>query len=355
MHHSSGILRRSVYLAWVVFCAAAASLWLSLPWHVGAEPSGYHLLKTYKLGGEGGWDYLGMDPDARRVFISRATHVIVIDADSGKVAGDILETPGVHGIALVPSLNRGYISNGRGNTVTVFDLKTLATMDHIAVGKNPDAILYDPASNRIFTMNGGSNDASAIDIIAGKVVGTIPLGGRPEFAVADGHFHVYVNLEDKSEELELDSDGLKVTHRWPIKGCAEPSGLAIDRDNHRLFAGCANQVMAVMDATNGFVLTTLPIGKGVDANAFDPDTKLAFSSNGDGTLTVVHEDTPYKFSVVEQVPTQRGARTMALDTKTHNIYLVTADFGPAPAPTPEHPRPRPTILADTFVVLVFGK
>jgi DNA-binding beta-propeller fold protein YncE len=208
----------------------------------------------------------------------------------------------------------------------------------------------------VFTMNGGSNDASAIDIISGKVVGTIPLGGRPEFAAADGHYHVYVNLEDKSEEVEIDSDGLKVLHRWPIKGCEEPSGLAIDRENGRLFAGCHNQVMAVMDATNGFVLTTLPIGQGVDANVFDPDTKLVFSSNGrDATLTVAHEDTPYKFSVVEQVTTQRGARTMALDTKTHNIYLVTAEFGPPPAPTPEHPHPYPTILPDTFVVLVFGK
>ena len=282
--------------------------------------------------------------------------MIVIDADSGKVVGDILDTPGVHGIALVPSLNRGYISNGRGNNVTVFDLAKLTTVDHIDVGKNPDAIIYDPASNRVFTMNGGSNDASAIDIISGKVVGTIPLGGRPEFAAADGHYHVYANLEDKSEEVEIDSDGLKVTHHWPIKGCEEPSGLAIDRENHRLFAGCHNQVMAVMDATNGFVLTTLPIGQGVDANLFDPDTKLAFSSNGrDGTLTVAHEDTPYKFSVVEQVTTQRGARTMALDTKTHNIYLVTAEFGPPPAPTPERPHPYPTILPDTFVVLVFGK
>jgi len=354
MHQHTGILRRSVYLILFLFCAAV-SLWLSFPRHAGAGPSGYHLLKTYKLGGDGGWDYLTMDPDARRVYISRATHVIVIDADDGKLVGDILDTPGVHGIALVPSLNRGYISNGRGNNVTVFDLTKLTTVDHIDVGKNPDAIIYDPASNRVFTMNGGSNDASAIDVISSKVVGTIPLGGRPEFAAADGHFHVYVNLEDKSEELEINSDGLKVAHRWPIKGCEEPSGLAIDRENRRLFAGCSNQVMAVMDATNGFVMTTLPIGKGVDANAFDSDAKLAFSSNGEGSLTVVYEDTPYKFSVVEQVPTQRGARTMALDTKTHNIYLVTAEFGPPPAPTPEHPRPRPTILPDTFVVLVFGK
>ena len=354
MRHRKTIFRSSVYLSLVLLCTAAG-LRLSFPRHVGAGPSGYHLLKTYKLGGEGGWDYLSMDPDTRRLYISRGTHVIVIDADSGKVVGDIPDTPGVHGIALVPSLNRGYISNGRSNNVTVFDLAKLTTVDHIDVGKNPDAIIYDPGSNRVFTMNGGSNDASAIDVISGKVVGTIPLGGRPEFAAADGQNHVYVNLEDKSEEVEIDSDGLRVTHHWPIKGCEEPSGLAIDRENRRLFAGCHNQVMAVMDATNGFVLTTLPIGKGVDANTFDPSTKLAFSSNGEGTLTVVHEDTPFKFTVVEQVPTQRGARTMALDTKTHNVYLVTADFGPAPAPTPEHPRPWPTILPDTFVVLVFGE
>jgi DNA-binding beta-propeller fold protein YncE len=320
-----------------------------------AVGSGYHLLKKIPLGGEGGWDYLALDAAARRLYIARATRVMVLDADAGTAVGEIPDTPGVHGVALAPEFGRGFTSNGRGASVTIFDLKTLKPLGQTKTGTNPDAILYDPATRRVFTFNGGSNDATSINAATGEVAGTVPLGGRPEFAAASGSGQVYVNLEDKSELLAIDSQKLSVTHRWPLKPCEEPSGLAIDSRHQRLFVGCHNQMMAVVDAATGRIVTTLPIGRGVDANTFDPGTQLAFSSNGDGTLTVVHEETPDKFSVVENVTTQRGARTMALDAQTHNIFLVTAEFAPPPAPTPENPRPRPPIVPGSFVLLIFGR
>jgi DNA-binding beta-propeller fold protein YncE len=321
-----------------------------------AQDPGLQVIRSYKLGGEGGWDYLNIDAGSRHVFISRATHVMVIDADSGKVVGDIPDTPGVHGIALAPDLGRGFTSNGREGTVSIFDLQSLHPIDKVkAVGENPDAILFDPATGRVFTFNGRSHDATALDAATGKIVGKVPLDGKPEFAVSTGSGEVFVNLEDKSELLVLDPKELKVKARWPLAPCEEPSGLAIDVRHRRLFAGCGNKVMAVVNADEGKVITTLPIGQGVDANGFDPETQLAFASCGDGTLTVVHEDSPEKFSVVENVATERGARTMTLDPKTHQIFLVTAKFGPPPQPTPEQPRPRPTILPDSFVALVVGK
>ena len=321
-----------------------------------ADNPGLHVLKTYKLGGEGGWDYLKMDSDSRRLFISRATHVMVVDVDSGKQVGDIPDTPGVHGIALAPDLGQGFTSNGREGSVTIFDLKTLKPVSKVKeVGKNPDAILFDPATKRVFTFNGGSNDATAIDAADGKILGKVPLGGKPEFAVSTGEGEVFVNLEDKSEMVTLDPKELKVKSRWPLAPCKEPSGLAMDVKNRRLFAGCDNKMMAVVNADTGKVITTVPIGDGVDANRYDPDAQLAFASCGDGTLTVVHEDSPDKFSVAQTVATARGARTMALDAKTHQIYLVTAKPGPRPAPTAEQPHPRPSILPGSFEVLVVGK
>ncbi len=319
-----------------------------------ADP-GYHLLNSYKLGGDGGWDYLTLDSTSRRLYISRATHVIVTDADSGKPLGDIPDTLGVHGIALAPELGRGFISNGREGTVTVFDLQTLKAITKVKAGENPDAILYDPASKRVFAFNGRSHDATAIDAAGGTVLGTIKLEGKPEFAVSDGKGEIFVNIEDKSQIDAIDPAKLEVKTRWPLAPCDEPSGLAIDRKNRRLFAGCDNKMMAVVDADTGKVIATPAIGEGVDANAFDPGSGLAFASCGEGVLTVVHEDSPTKFSVMENVPTQPGARTMALDEKTHNVYLVTAKFGPPPAPTADNPHPRRSILPDSFVVLVFGK
>jgi DNA-binding beta-propeller fold protein YncE len=308
---------------------------------------------TYKVGGEGGWDYLIADPDAHRVYISRGTHVLVLDPDSGKNLADIPDTPGVHGIALAPELGRGFTSNGREGTVSIFDIKTLALISKVKVGENPDAILYDPATKRVFTFNGKSQDSTAIDAASGKVLGTIKLDGKPEFAASDAKGEVFVNIEDKSELTAIDPNKLEVKATWPLAPCTEPSGLAIDRRHRRLYVGCDNKMMAVVDANNGKVLATPPIGEGVDATAFDPETGLAFASCGEGLLTVVKEE-GHKY-VAENIPTKARARTMALDTKTHKVFVVTADFGTAPAPTADTPHPRPPMIPDTFVVLVLSK
>ncbi|HXR16874.1 MAG TPA: YncE family protein [Terriglobales bacterium] len=321
---------------------------------VAADP-GFHVIKSYKLGGDGGWDYLKLDSSSRRLYISRATHVIVIDADSGKAVGDIPDTPGVHGIALAPELGRGFVSNGREGTVTIFDIETLKLIAKVKVGDNPDAILYDPATKRVFTFNGRSQDSTAIDAAKGTVLGTIKLEGKPEFAASDGKGEIFVNIEDKSQLDAIDPSKLEVKSRWPLAPCEEPSGLSMDRKNRRLFVGCDNKMMAVVDADSGKVLATPVIGDGVDATAFDEGTGLAFASCGEGVLTVVREESPSKFSVAENVKTQEGARTLALDDKTHQVFLVTAKFGPPPAPTPDNPHPRHSILPDTFVVLVVGK
>jgi len=317
--------------------------------------SGYHLIKKLELGGSGGWDYLYVDSEARRLYVSRSSHVVVVDVDSGKVIGDIPNTNGVHGIAIASEFGRGFTSNGRVSSVTIFDLKTFQPIDSVKVEKNPDAILYDPATHRVFAFNRGSSSASAIDAKTGSIAGTIALGGHPEFSVADGNGMVYVNLDDKSEVVALDSRKLEIKSRWSLAPGESPSGLAIDRQHRRLFSVCENKNMIVLNADNGSVISSIPIGEGTDAAGFDPATQLAFSSNGEGTLTIVHEDSADKFSVVETVLTQHGTRTMAIDTKTHNIFLATAQFGPAPDPTPERPHPRPSIIPDTFVILVYGK
>jgi DNA-binding beta-propeller fold protein YncE len=322
---------------------------------VGAAASGYHVVNTYKLGGDGGWDYLTVDASTRRLYISRSTHVMVVDADTGKSIGDIADTPGVHGIALAPELGRGFVSNGREGTVSIFDLKTLVTSSKVKVGENPDAILYDPATKRVFTFNGRSQDSTAIDASSGKVLGTIKLDGKPEFAASDAKGKIFVNIEDKSELTAIDPNKLEVTAKWPLAPCEEPSGLSIDRKNRRLFVGCGNKMMAVVDADSGKVLATPAIGDGVDATTFDAETGLAFASCGEGVLVVVKEESPDKFSVAENVPTQPGARTLALDAKTHNIFVVTAQFGPPPAATPDNPHPRRSVVPDSFVALVVGK
>jgi mono/diheme cytochrome c family protein len=280
---------------------------------------------------------------------------MVVDAD-GKLIGDIPHTDGVHGIAVATEFNRGFTSNGRANTVTIFDLTTLQTIGEVKVtGANPDTIIYDPASKRVFTFNGRTGDATAIDAKSGEVAGTIKLGGKPETAQADGAGHIYANLEDKSEIVALDSQALTVLNTWPLAPCESPSGLAFDVAHHRLFAGCDNKMMAVVDSTNGKVVATVPIGEGVDANAFDPGTGFAFASCGDGTITVAHGDSADHYTVVDTIKTQRGARTMTVDTKTHTVYTVTAEFGPAPAATPQNPRPRPSMLPNTFTLLIYSR
>ncbi len=318
-------------------------------------PSGYHLLKTIKVGGEGFWDYLNFDPSTRRLFVSRFNRVDVLDVDSEKIVGTIPDTQGVHGIALAPDLGDGFTSNGQAGTVSIFDMRTLQVIGHVQAGKNPDAIVYDPFTKRVFTMNGLSKDSTAIDAVSGTVLATIPLGGKPEFAAADGAGHVYVNLEDKSQIQQIDSKNLVVTATWPLAPAESPSGLAMDTVHRRLFSGCHNKMMAVVDADTGKVIATLPIGVGVDADQFDPGTGFAFASNGGGTLSVIHEDSPDKFTPLDEISTQGGARTMALDPKTHQVFLVTAQFAPPPAPTPENPHPRGGMVPDSFVVLVFGR
>jgi DNA-binding beta-propeller fold protein YncE len=320
-----------------------------------ADQPKFQVLQHYVLGGDGGWDYLMVDSANHRVFISRATHVIVVDTETGKQVGDIPNTNGVHGIALAPEYGKGFISDGRAGTVTIFDLKTLQPTGEAKAGTNPDAIMYDPASRRVFAFNGRSQDATVIDAEKGTVAGTIPLGGKPEFGVSNGKGKVFVNIEDKSEIVAIDPQKMTVLARWPLAPCEEPSGLAIDIKNSRLFTVCSNKVMAVVNADSGKVVTTVPTGNGTDAAAFDPEKGLAFSSNGEGTLTVIHQDSPDKYSVLQNVETARGARTMALDPATHKIYLVTAKFGPPPAATTEQPHPRPAILPNSFEVMVVGQ
>jgi len=320
-----------------------------------AGSSGYHVTKETVLRGDGGWDYLTVDAKARRIYISRSTHVMVVDADSAALVGDIPGTNGVHGIAIASDLDKGFISDGRDANVTIFDTRTLKVLGTAPAGKNPDAIIYDSASKRVFAFNGTSKDATAIDAKTGTVAGTIPLGGKPEFAAADEKGHVFVNIEDTSEIVQFDSNKLSVENRWRIAPGQEPSGLAMDRKHRRLFSVCSNKLMVVVNADSGAVITTLPIGQGTDAAGFDPETGFAFSSNGEGTLTVVHEDSADKFSVVDTVSTQVRARTMALDTKTHQVFTVTAEFGPPPAATAQQPRPRAPMVPGSFTLLALSR
>jgi WD40 repeat protein len=323
---------------------------------VRAESSQFKLLRQIPIGGEGGWDYLTLDAAGHRLFVSHATRVVVLDTKSDSIVGEIPDTPGIHGVALAYDLGRGFTSNGRDSSVSMFDLKTLKPTARITLqARNPDAICYDPFSHRVFTFNGGSANATAIDASTGKVIDYVALGGKPEFAVVDLKGHLWVNLEDSSAVVELDTRSLKVLAHWPLSPGEEPTGLAIDRDSRRLFSSCSNQKLLVLDADKGKVVAVLPIGNGVDAAAFDPGRKLVYTSNGEGTLTVIHEDGPDRYSQVATVQTQRGARTMALDEGSGTIYTATSDFGPPPEPTAERPHPRPSLVPGTFRVLVVGK
>jgi len=291
-------------------------------------PSGaYAVIKKIPIPGEGSWDYLTVDESARRLYVSHGTQVEVIDLDSESIVGSIPNTLGVHGIAIAPEQGHGFTSNGQSSTVTVFDLKTLKPIADVPTGKKPDAIIFDPATSRVFAFNGGGNSATAIDAATGKVAGTVDLGGGPEFAVADGNGFVFNNLEDESLVLKINSRDLKVEQRWPTAPCSAPSSIAMDRPNRRLFVGCRSKVMAVINADTGKVITTLPIGDHVDATAFDPDTKLIFNSNGEGTITIIHQESPDKYSLLETVKTLPRAKTMALDPKTHKLFLSTTEAG----------------------------
>ncbi|MGB2623646.1 MAG: hypothetical protein WA857_15210 [Candidatus Acidiferrum sp.] len=333
--------------------AAAVILCAALPSRAAAPapgPSGYHLIKTVPVPGDEGWDYLAVDSQARRAYISHGSHVVVMNADTYAIEGDIPDTPGVHGIALAPGLDRGFISAGRADMAVIFDLKSLKTLGTVKTDANPDAIVYDHVTKRVFTMNGRGHNTTAINAADGTVAGTLALGGKPEFAVADGKGSIFVNIEDKSELVEFDAEKLTETHRWPLAPCKSPSGLSMDLEHRRIFSVCDEKVMAVVDADSGKVIATPEICEGPDASRFDPATAYVFASCGDGHLTVIHEDSPDKFTVVENVPTKRSARTMGLDLKTHNIFLSSADFEP-PAPGERRGKIKP----GTFAILVVGR
>ncbi|MEA3198008.1 MAG: hypothetical protein QOF32_2060 [Gammaproteobacteria bacterium] len=321
-----------------------------------APAAGFSVQQRWKLGGAGGWDYITLDSAGKRLFISRGDHVDVVDTASGKVTGTIPDTKGVHGIALAEDLKRGYTSNGKGDSVTVFDLDTLKVIKEAPIsGHNPDAILYDPILKHVFIFNGRSKDVTVLDASSLAVVATLPAPDRPEFAVDDGAGQIFGNIESEAGQMiVIDSRKLAVKATWPLPGCASPSGLALDKVHRRLFSVCDAGVMVVTDADSGKQIAKVKIGEGPDAAAFDAKHGLAFSSNGDGTLTVVRQDSSDRYTVAQTVKTQRGARTMALDPASGRVYLVTADFGPAPAATAAQPHPRPAPIPDSFTVLVVG-
>jgi YVTN family beta-propeller protein len=292
-----------------------------------APEAGFSVIKKISIPGQGSFDYLTVDEEARRLYVSHGTGVEVVDIDSLSIIGKIPNTAGVHGIAISPETGRGFVSDGQASTVTIFDLKTLKTIGEVPTGQKPDAIIYDPATSRVFAFNGGSNSTTVIDAATGKVAGTVNLDGGPEFAAADGNGYVFNNLEDENQVLKINSRELKVEQRWPTAPCKSPSSMAMDRANHRLFIGCRSKVMAVINADNGQVITTVPIGDHVDATAFDTETKLIFNSNGEGTISVIHQDSVDKYSLVETVKTLPRAKTMALDLKTHRLFLSTVENG----------------------------
>jgi len=339
-----------------IACMALFAPWLDI---AGAKPvsvPGYSVTQRWTLGGAGGWDLLAVDAGSRRLYLSRSDRVIVVDTDTGKVAGEIAHTDGVHGIALAPALGRGYTSNGKANSVTVFDLKTLKPLAEVKIdGKNPDVILYDAARQRVYTFNGRSNDISIIDANTLALAGTIALDGKPEFAVLGSRGQLYVNIEDKSELALVDLDALKVTAVWKLPDCEEPTGLAFDGAHHRLFSACANHRLAVTDSEDGHSVASVPIGGGPDGAEFDASSALVFTPNGsDGTLSIIHEDDPDHFSVVSTVTTQKSARTIVLDAQSHRLFLPAAEFGEAPKATADQPHPRPPVLPGSFKVLVVG-
>lgn len=347
-------MRTVLRLSWVIGLGAGI---IGAASAAGTAVPKMEVLQQWKLGGSGGWDYLTADPAKQRLFISRATRVDVVSLDSGKLLGSIPDTEGVHGIALAESLNRGFTSNGRANSVTAFDLDTLKVIQQAKVsGRNPDAILYEPSGKHVFTFNGASKNATVLDAVSLAVVATLPLPDKPEFAAQDGRGEVFVNIESvPGQMVVIDARKLTVKSTWPLPGCNSPTGLAIDSAHRRLFSVCDGKVMAVTDAVNGKQVALVPIGEHPDAAAFDKKRGLVYSSNGEGTLSIIREDSPGRYTASETVLTQRGARTMALDPETGRIYLVTAEFGATPPATAEQPHPRPALLPDSFVVLVVGE
>ena len=315
----------------------------------------YKFLNEIPISGEGGWDILTIDSAASRLYLSHATKVVVVDLNKNSVAGEIADTPGVHGFVAVPELQRGFSSNGKEAKSSVVDLKTSKTVSKIDTGESPDALVYEPLRGEVYVFNHKGNSATVIDAKQAKVVATIPLGGGPEFAVADVNAkRIYCNIEDKSEVAVIDTEKHEVIARWPVAPATEPSGIALDAVHHRLFATCHNKMMAMLDTETGKVIVTVPIGAGVDGCAFDEATQLAFASCGDGTTTIAKEETPERLTVVQTLKTERGARTIALDPRTHRIYLPSAQFQPPPSPSPGMSPGRPTVVPNTLKLLVYG-
>lgn len=330
-----------------------AVLLLALSWNtLQGKPSGdWSIIKHIHLGGLGGWDYLTVDSKTERLYVSHASHVLVLDLKKDQVIAT-LDSVGVHGIALAPELDRGFISNGGNGTVTVFDLASLKPIISVKVGENPDAICYEPVTKRVFAFNGRSHTVSVIDAVTEKVIGEIPLPGKPEFAQTDAAGFVFDNIEDKGLVLKIDALKLNIVAQWTVGPETEPSALVIDPESHRLFIGCGDQTLSVMNDETGRIVETMPIGRGVDATAYDPMRHRVFSSCGDGTLTVIDQKSSDQYEVEATVPTAKGARTMAIDSRTGWAYLPSAQFGPAPPPTREHPRSHPAVLPDTLELLV---
>lgn len=320
-----------------------------------AQPSGFHLIKKTVIGGEGGWDYLSVDSKNNRLYISHSTQVEVLDVSTHEKIGVIPNLQGVHGVLAVPKTGRGITTNGRSNTVTIFDLKTLQPIIELQTGKNPDALLYDDFSGRVFVFNHSDVTTTAIDIAEGKVAGTVDVGGSAlEAGATDGKGTIYVNLEDAGEIVSFDAKTLAIKNRWKISPGEEPTGLAIDTKTKRLFSVCHNGWMMVVDSEKGNIIAQIPIGKRVDGVVFDPELKMAFSSNGEGTITVVQEVSANEFKVVDTIKTEVGARTIAIDPKTHHVFVSTAQYGETPAATAENPNPRPKVVPGTFMVLEYG-
>jgi DNA-binding beta-propeller fold protein YncE len=336
----------------LVFCGCLLTLVTGLNLMGQNAISGYSIVNKIQLPGDGGWDYLSVDEAGARLFVSHSSVVVVADLKTNKLAGTINDTPGVHGIALAEDLNKAFISVGRNASVKVINFKTLEVIADVKVtGQNPDAILYDQFSKKVFTFNGGSANATVLDAVTNEVVGTIPLAGKPEFPASDGKGKIFVNIEDKSLISVIDVKSQTVEKSWSIAPGEGASGLALDNETHRLFAVCGNSLMVVVDATDGHVVASLPIGSGCDGVKFDQGLKRAYSSNGEGTMTVVQEVNKDSFKVLENVKTMSGSRTLALDSKTHHIYLPSIEYGPVAAATADNPRPRRTPVPGSFAVL----
>lgn len=350
----ASISSRAFLLAAAAVCAVAVSGTNTQP-AAAQTPAGYHVLRRIPIGGEGGWDFLTIDTATNRLFITRGNRVQVMDLKTSRIVGEIQGTNGVHGVAVNPANHHIYTSNGRDTSVSIIDAVTLTPQKTIrTTGANPDAILFEPVSRRIFTFNGRGNNATAIDAVTDTVVGTVELGGKPEVAVADGAGHVFVNLEDRSAVAEFDARTLELLHTYPVAPCESPTGLAMDQERRELFLGCDSRMMGIVDARTGRVMATPPSGSGTDGTAFDPGTRFAFSSNGEGTLTLVRQTGPNTFTS-GNIPTERGARTLALDPRTHLVYLITARFNPAPPATADQPHPRPSMVPGSAVILVVGR